>query len=110
MNTLQLFSDKDKNMITVRWIDGNRTKQIEDSRLAEYLSYGWIVCDDNAKQEPVEMPVPVVLTEQEPYVDNTEYGKIVAVNPEPEKEIGSNVDRLEAAMKKHKRGRGRPKK
>jgi len=100
-------------MVQVRWnnINGgrDRVKTIPSDKVAEYLSYGWIVCED-VVQEPVEMPVPVVLTEQEPYVDNTEYGKIVAVNPEPEKEIGSNVDRLEAAMKKHKRGSGRSKK
>ena len=90
--------------VSFKKADGsNRSKSIADEQLNEYLSYGWII--DNG--EAVEIPLS-------PIVDTTQYGRIVAVNPEPiaVSVEPSPLERLTKAVDKHidapKRKAGRP--
>jgi hypothetical protein len=87
-------------MVSVRWNkDGrDRVKTIRDEQLGEYLSYGWIVVEP--KQEPVEMPVPVVPeVAQTPIIPETPLQIL-------EKAVDAVVDAPEAVAK---RKAGRPK-
>ena len=82
--------------VSFKKADGSdRIKSIAEAQVSEYLSYGWVVI----KEEPVETPAP--------YSDATQYGRIVAVNPEP-----SPLERLTKAVDSHidapKRKAGRP--
>jgi len=75
-------------MINIRWDSKNggrdRVKAIPDASLAEYLSYGWIVCD-NVVREPVETPVPVVPVVESPLDKLTKAVDAVVDAPKVEK-------------------------
>jgi len=46
-------------MPLMRWGTSERIKDVSQERVAEYLSYGWVVCDDGVR-EPVEISAPVI--------------------------------------------------
>jgi len=65
-------------MPLMRWGLSGRIKDVQVERVAEYQSYGWVMCDDGIR-EPVEIPAPVVeqspLEKLEEFVNDVVYAK-----------------------------------